>query len=297
MRCLVLGGAGMAGHVITDHLRSREHEVETVARSTGHAPADHVLDVRDTARLDAVLAAGCYDVVINCVGLLIKAAEQDPADAVLVNGYLPQHLARFLRGSSTRLIQLSTDCVFSGAAGPYRESAPYDGQRVYDRSKALGEVVNDKDLTVRMSIIGPELGLRGTGLFHWFSRQTGSIQGYTRAHWNGVTTIELARAVDALALAPVAGLIHLVPEESVTKHALLTQLNDVFACNLQIEPVDDHAADKRLLRTRDDVPFAVRGYDAMLADLRAWILDRPTTYPHYQGLLGASSGVTARATP
>lgn len=285
MRCLVLGGAGMAGHVIAEYLRRRGHEVETVARSTGTLPATHVLDVRDTARLDVVLRTGSYDVVVNCVGLLIQACEQDPANAALVNSYLPQHVARVLSGSSTRLIHLSTDCVFSGAAGPYREEAPYDGQRVYDRSKALGEVRNDKDLTVRMSIIGPELNAGGTGLFHWFSQQAGTIQGYTRAHWNGVTTIELARAVDALALAPVTGLIHLVPDESTTKYALLAKLNDVFARGLTIEPVTAHAADKRLSRTRNDVPVDVRGYDAMLGDMRTWVLDHPSMYPHYQDLL------------
>lgn len=275
----------MAGHVVAEHLRSRGHEVETVARSTGTRPATHVLDVRDTARLDVVLTTGSFDVVVNCVGLLIQACERDPADAALVNSYLPQHVGRVLSSSSTRLIHLSTDCVFSGAAGPYGEEAPYDGQRVYDRSKALGEVRNDKDLTVRMSIIGPELNVAGTGLFHWFSQQAGTVHGFTRAHWNGVTTIELARAVDALALAPVTGLIHLVPDESTTKYALLAKLNDVFARGLTIEPVTAHAADKRLSRTRNDVPFDVRGYDAMLEDMRTWIRDHPSLYPHYQDLL------------
>ena len=279
----------MAGHVIAEHLRNRGHDVETVARSTGTVPATHVLDVRDTAQLDRVLTAGAYDVVVSCVGLLIQACEQDPADAALVNSYLPQQVARLLSSSSTRLIHLSTDCVFSGAAGPYPEEAPYDGQRVYDRSKALGEVRNDKDLTVRMSIIGPELNRAGTGLFHWFSRQVGTVQGYTRAHWNGVTTIELARAVDALALAPVTGLIHLVPEESTTKYALLMKMNEVFARGLTIEGVEAHAADKRLTCTRDDVPFQVRGYDSMLEDMLTWILEHPAMYPHYQHLVDRRS--------
>lgn len=297
MRFLVVGAAGMAGHVVAEHLRGKGHDVETVARSSAVVPATHVLDVRSFTELDRLLLDGRYDVVVNCVGLLIQACEGDPAEAALVNSYLPQHLARTLSGSSTRLIHLSTDCVFSGANGPYSETAPFDGQRVYDRSKALGEVRNDKDLTLRMSIIGPELSPSGTGLFHWFSQQSGTIQGYTRALWHGVTTLELALAVEALAVAPVTGLVHLVPPESVSKHALLEKLNQVFARGLTIEPVDAHAADKRLSQTRVDVPFQVQGYDAMLTEMREWISGHSALYPHYASLLDGDRSRLTTSSP
>lgn len=286
MRYLVLGAAGMAGHVVAHVLASAGHEVDTVARSTG---ASHVasitLDVRDRDSLDALVTNGSYDVVVNCVGLLIQRCEQNPAEAVLINAHLPQHLAATLAGSQTRLIHLSTDCVFSGESGPYVEQAPYDGQRIYDRSKALGEVINDKDLTLRMSIIGPELSAGGTGLFNWFAAQDGTINGYTNARWNGITTIELARAIEALSDGVVTGLVHLVPKESVSKFELLSRLDSAFHAKLVIEPDAAYSVDKRLLDTREDLPFAVQGYDRMIDDLRQWITSRADLYPHYRRLL------------
>lgn len=287
MKALVLGAAGMAGHVVAQHLRSAGHRTDTVARSRSRVDPTYVLDLRDTDRLHHVVTEGGYDVVVNCVGLLIRDSERNPADAAYVNGYLPHHLARMVAPTSTRLVHLSTDCVFSGQHGPYREDSPYDGQRMYDRSKALGEVVNDRDLTLRMSIIGPELGLDGTGLFDWFAGQRGTVQGFTLARWNGITTIELARAISSLAGSDTTGLVHLVPTESVTKFELLTHLNDTFGHGLSIEPMAGYQADKRLMHTRDDVPFEVRGYDAMLSDMRSWIQSHPDLYPHYQHLMAA----------
>lgn len=293
MRYLVLGAGGMAGHVIARFLSERGHDVDTVARSAGVVVPDVVLDVTDRDRLKRLVTTGGYDVVVNCVGLLIQTCEQHPADAVLVNAHLPQHLARMLSGMHTRLIHLSTDCVFSGASGPYAEDAPFDGQRVYDRSKALGEVINDKDLTLRMSIIGPELTAGGTGLFNWFAAQEGTIKGYTKALWNGITTIELARAVEALSVCAVTGLVHLVPTESLSKFELLSMLNSRFGTKLTIEPSDGYSADKRLVDTREDLPFAVQGYERMMGDLHESITSHPSLYPHYARLLnhaGPSSG-------
>lgn len=285
MKALVLGAAGMAGHVVAQYLRTTGHHADTVARSTARVNPTYVLDLFHSERLGQIISEGAYDVVVNCVGLLIQDSERSPADAAYVNAYLPHHLARLTQASSTRLVHLSTDCVFSGQNGPYREDSPYDGQRIYDRSKALGEVVNDRDLTVRMSIIGPELGLNGTGLFDWFAGQDGTIQGFTLARWNGITTIELARAIASLAASDTTGLVHLVPQESVTKFELLNHLNRAFEHELTIDPVAGYQADKRLLHTRDDVPFEVRGYEAMLSDMRSWIQSHPDSYPHYQHLL------------
>lgn len=296
MRYLVLGGAGMAGHVVARFLAARGHDVDTVARSHRVVPVDITLDVTDRDGLDRVVTGGVYDVVVNCVGMLIEACERDPAAAVLTNAHLPQYLAGLLAGRTTRLIQLSTDCVFSGKAGPYAEGASYDGQRVYDRSKALGEVVNGKDLTLRMSIIGPEVDAGGDGLFNWFARQQGRIKGYTRALWNGVTTVELARAIEALSAEDVSGLVHLVPAESVSKFELLHKLDAVFGAGLEIEPYAGYVADKRLLNTRQDLRFEVSGYDRMLIELREWVTSNALLYPHYRELIGApgSSEVAGR---
>lgn len=272
----------MAGHVIALTLLKAGHEVDVVARKGTIFAHTIELDVRDFSALDGLVLRNGYDVVVNCVGMLIAASNARPAEAVLINAYLPQHLASTLGGTSTRLLHLSTDCVFSGDQGPYAEDAPYDGQRVYDRSKALGEVVNDKDLTLRMSIIGPELTADGSGLFGWFMRQHGTIRGYSRAMWNGVTTMELARSVEVLARTQAHGLVHLVPDESVSKFELLTRLNGEFARHLSIEPDAAQAVDKRLCATRQGWGLRVRSYDQQLRQLHAWVEERADLYPYYE---------------
>lgn len=281
MRYLVLGANGMAGHVLVQTLIDAGHTVHAVARRALGFRDTLVADVKDLEALGRILVQEEYDVVVNCVGMLIAASDANPAEAAFVNAYLPQHIARSLAHTRTRFIHLSTDCVFSGVRGPYAETDDYDGQRFYDRSKALGEVRNNKDLTVRMSIIGPELRADGIGLFNWFMQQRGAIQGYTHAKWNGLTTVELARAVEQLAPTGVAGVVHLVPSEDLSKFDLLRRMNQEFERQLTIEPFAGYAADKRLLSTREDVPYRPAQYADQLRDLRTWVEEHAELYPHY----------------
>jgi dTDP-4-dehydrorhamnose reductase len=170
MRVLVLGSSGMAGSVVATHLAEQGYDVTRVAGSRKVTDDTILLDLADERLAYGYLSEHEFDVVINCVGILLGDCERDAARAIYLNAYLPKHLERHFRGSRTKVIHLSTDCVFSGQDGPYREDSPYDGMLLYDRSKALGEIKNDKDLTLRMSIIGPELKA-GSGLFHWFMQQ------------------------------------------------------------------------------------------------------------------------------
>lgn len=286
MRVLVLGAGGMAGHVLVEYLATHGHEVESVARRSAPSGPTHLLDVKDLRALDHLVGTGGYDVVVNAIGLLIEAADASPADAALVNAHLPHRLAELLTDTPTRLVHLSTDCVFSGANGPYSVSDPYDGQRVYDRSKALGEVSNGKDLTIRTSIIGPELSATGTGLFAWFARQRGPVQGYSRALWTGVTTVELARVVEAVLREPVppTGLRHVVPDDHVSKLRLLHLMDRTFQAGLEIAAVERPVLDKRLLLGSGAGPLQARGYGTMLGQMRDWIRERPHLYPHYMHL-------------
>src|SRR5690606_27782525 len=107
------------------------------------------------------------------------------------------------------LIHISTDCVFSGKKGDYIETDQKDGSSVYAQSKSLGEITGDNILTIRTSIIGPELKNNGIGLFHWFMSQQGQIQGYSNVFWNGVTTLELAKVIHRLINKQMDGLIHI----------------------------------------------------------------------------------------
>ena len=285
MKFLVLGAGGMAGHVVALYLQERGHEVETLSARYGLDSGTMLLDMTEKERFAEWLGGRRPDVIVNCAGILIRESEARPDLAAYLNAYLPHMLAHRYSGSATRVIHLSTDCVFSGDNGPYREDSAYDGRLFYDRSKALGEIVNDKDLTLRMSIIGPDMKAAGTGLFNWFSQQTGGVPGYTGAVWNGITTIELARGIEAAAGQRLTGLYHLTPAEPITKHDLLVLIKRVFSReDIDILPQEGVVSNKMLINNRRDFDFEIPGYEPMIAAMKAWIDDHCGLYPHYSRL-------------
>lgn len=274
----------MAGHVVSLYLREQGHSVDTVSGRSRLDNATTLLDITDQAALHGFLeSAPEYDAVVNCIGLLIQQSALRPDLAAYVNGYFPHLLERRYHDASTRLVHLSTDCVYSGHKAPYREDAPYDGVSFYDRSKALGEIRNDKDLTFRMSLIGPDLSLNGAGLFNWFYAQTGRISGFDKAFWNGITTIELARGINSALDQGLTGLYHLVPDGTISKFSLLEIFRDVFGrTDIDIAPDSRLSVDKTLANTRQDFDFTVPSYPTMVEGMRSWIESHAALYPHYR---------------
>ena len=228
-RVVVLGSMGMAGHMIHRHLSGLVgYEVVGLARTQDARFVDRQVDVENLGQLADALKAVQPAVVVNCVGVLNAAADDDPARAILLNSYLPRWLARMGDELGFRLIHLSTDCVFSGATGGYTEASEPDGTTMYARTKALGEVSSSPHLTFRTSIVGPELKQNGSGLLEWFLRQTGAVSGYASVLWTGVTTLELARAIQAAIEENLSGLYHLVPDKSISKSDLLVEIARAF---------------------------------------------------------------------
>lgn len=287
-KIMVLGAAGMAGHVITLSLRKQpEYDVVAVSRTAGAVLPNAILDVTDQQKLRTILQDQKPDIIVNCIGTLNQMAENDPANAILINSYLPHYLAAFTKNTKTRLIHISTDCVFSGKKGGYNETDLKDGQGYYSQTKALGEVINDKDTTIRTSIIGPELNENGIGLFNWFSKQEGEITGYTRAFWTGVTTTELAKAITIIIEKNISGLYHLVNSEKIDKHSLLQFFLQVFEKSkvTDINPFGKYESDKSLVNTRSDHSLEVPAYKAMLTEMKKWMIDHIELYPHYANIL------------
>ena len=151
----------------------------------------------------------------------------------------------------------------------------------------MGEVINDKDTTIRTSIIGPELNENGVGLFNWFSKQEGEITGYTRAFWTGVTTTELAKAITIIIEKNISGLYHLVNSEKIDKHSLLQIFLQVFEKSkvTDINPFGKYESDKSLVNTRRDHSLEVPPYKAMLTEMKKWMIDHIELYPHYANIL------------
>ena len=276
-KVVILGARGMAGHVISEYLSGFDkYEIFGVAKEVG-VHVDKVMDVLDKEVLYAYLSAVEPNIVINCVGMLVSQSNADVKSAIRTNALLPHELSDFGNAIGYKLLHLSTDCVFSGRDGGYTETSPKDGLDNYAKSKALGEVVNDKDLTIRTSIIGPELK-NGTGLLNWFLQQDGTIKGYTKAYWTGVTTLELAKAIDAMIEENVTGLYHLCPNEKISKFNLLQLFKKTWHKPIEIEPYDDYAIDKSLICTRTDFSYKPLSYETMLKELKVWMKTHEAWY-------------------
>lgn len=283
MKILVLGSNGMAGHLISLFFKEQGHMVVGFARSKSKFLDSTILgDASDMSLIKDTLEDGNYDAVINCIGLLNQFAENNKAMAVLLNGYLPHYLVDITKDMKTKVVHMSTDCVFAGNDGPYYEDSLPNGTSFYDRTKAIGEFNNDKDITFRNSIIGPDIKESGIGLFNWFMKQIGSIAGYTGAIWTGVTTYTLAKAMEAALNENLTGLYNLVNNESINKYDLCSLFNKYFRNGeIVINPDDKIQLDKSLRRRRNDFSFIVPSYEQQIAEMREWIESHKDIYPHY----------------
>ncbi|PZD95144.1 SDR family NAD(P)-dependent oxidoreductase [Paenibacillus sambharensis] len=274
MRMLVIGGRGMAGHMLVRYFRRvTGAQVFSTVRDPKGEEGEILLEATD---MNEVLRAVCDTsphYIVNAAGVLNQYAEKKPADAYLVNGLLPHWLRYAANEAGARLIHISSDCVFSGYDGGYTEDQRPDGVSVYAVTKAIGEVWDPRHLTIRTSIIGPEIRDNGIGLLQWFLKQQGTIKGYERVMWNGVTTLELAKAVHYAIEQPEAGgLVHLAAPEPVSKLELLQLFQRVWnRSDIAIEPDDAIRLDRTLKSTRPDWNYQVPEYRTMLEELAAWM--------------------------
>jgi dTDP-4-dehydrorhamnose reductase len=258
---LVLGATGMLGNAVLRYFSEREgFHARGSARSMGGARAlpaavrDRVVCGVDVENLDSL--ARLFDevrpqTVINCIGLVKQLAEaDDPLQAIPINALLPHRLARLCGLVGARLVHVSTDCVFDGRRGLYREDDPADAQDLYGRSKHLGEVDYPHAVTLRTSIIGHELS-SAHGLVGWFLAQAGPVRGFTRAVFSGLPTVELARVIceHVLPHPSLRGLYH-VSAAPINKHDLLRLVAHAYRKDTPITPDDQLVIDRSLDSTR-----------------------------------------------
>lgn len=283
MKILVLGCNGMAGHLISLYFKEQGHEVVGFARQQSALLDTTVVgDASNFMLIKNTIDQGCFDAVINCIGLLNQFADENKAMAVLMNGYLPHWLTEITEETKTCIIQMSTDCVFAGNDGPYYEDSFPNGSTFYDRSKAIGEINTDKDLTFRTSIVGPDIKSSGIGLFNWFMKQKDEVGGYTGAIWTGVTTYTLAKAMEQALKEKLTGLYNLVNNDSISKYELLGLFNKYFrAGGVKISPNDELQVDKSLRCKRNDFSFVVPSYESQVKELREWMDAHPSLYQYY----------------
>lgn len=279
MRILILGGDGMLGHQLLKHLQPR-HEVKVTLRQDlyvyssmglfNRGNAYDAIDIRSLDRLMEVMADFKPQSVINAVGIVKQRADaKESIPSLEINALLPHRLALLCKGIGARLIHLSTDCVFSGKKGNYKEGDPSDAEDLYGKSKYLGEVHEANSLTLRTSIIGRELS-RHTSLLDWFLAQKGTVKGFTRAIYTGFTTLEMSRIIERMLIEhPDASGLYQVSSDPISKYELLLLFREKLGHEVQIIPDDTFYCNRSLdsARFRTDFQYTPPSWPTMLEEL------------------------------
>jgi dTDP-4-dehydrorhamnose reductase len=283
-KVLLIGSNGMAGHLISDYLSLNPiFEIIRVARVSSNKKTDYQIDVSDFNAIDELISNLNPNYVINAIGILNADAENNPDRAVLLNSYFPHFLAKICVKYGSRLFHISTDCVFNGKKGSYLENDFKDGIGFYAQSKALGEVNYQNHITIRTSIVGPDIKSNGIGLLNWILSQNGVINGYSNAFWGGVTTLELAKAIEYFILQNIDGvnIYHLTNNEKISKFDLLRIINEVFNLKLNIKSSSEYKVDKSLINSNKLIVYNVPSYQIMIEEMYRWILSNKESYPQY----------------
>lgn len=281
-KVLLFGATGMAGHMAYYYLNGTgKYDICNVVYRTKLTDDSIIVDVTDKYAVSQVVRDVHPELIINCVGVLIKGSIEHPDNAIFINAYFPHLLKKLSDEVGAKLIHISTDCVFSGKKGNYVEDDFRDADDVYGRSKALGEIIGDKDLTIRTSIIGPELKKNGEGLFHWFMHQAGQIRGFRTAVWGGVTTLELAKSIDVAVERNTTGLIQLSNGVGISKYDLLHLFQRIWnKYDIEILPFDGNRIDKSIAKSaRFD--YEVPDYETMLEEQLTWMKVHQNLYNRY----------------
>ncbi len=282
-RVAVLGAGGMLGHKVFQSLQEQFPSAVGIVRND--VPARRIagewitgVDASNHEQLEATLRGLRPHYLVNCVGMIKQRAEaQDPITAITINALLPHRLAAVLEEWGGRLIHFSTDCVYSGSRGAYREEDPSDAVDLYGRTKFLGEVHSGNALTLRTSIIGRELSGR-LSLLEWLlSQRGGSVSGFRRVIWSGVTTNHLAALVRRILQdhGELSGLYQ-VASEPISKYELLCRLKDAYSLPVSIAPEDSERSDRSMsgARIKQAIGYEAPPWQVLLTELAS----DPTPY-------------------
>lgn len=262
---LVLGVSGMLGSIVFDYLlKNKDLSVYGTVRNPKYLKERIVtFDAYNITKLDEKQFLDLnIEYIINCIGITKPFSKDDDSAGVIraikINADFPWELAKYAKKYNIKVLQIGTDCVYSGKNGLYKEDDLHDSLDVYGKSKSLGEVFDGTTLIIRTSIIGPEFKKETTFLLEWFLNQTnrGTIDGFEHHIWNGVTTLQFAQICEKIIitgsfekLVNISHVHHFVPNNIVNKYQLMNIFNDVFEKNLKINRVNrpDQKIDRTLV--------------------------------------------------
>ena len=248
LKILVLGSRGMLGHLVVKYFdQNVNYEVFSISRNSENRTNHYKLDLTDFKELQNIIDNLQPDFVINCAGILVKGSVDNIKNAILINSYLPHFISEIM-GNTCKFIHVSTDCVFDGKAGGYKENEDVSPSDIYGRTKSLGEIINNNHvLTIRTSIIGLEISKHKTGLLEWFLNEEETINGYVNDYWSGVTTLELVKVIDyCISVKWYCGVKHLAMEDKISKYDLLVLINHLLNLKKEIIPLNSEFHDRSL---------------------------------------------------
>lgn len=268
-KVLILGSTGLIGHQVFNYLHlNGRYDLSDIVYRKKLRESSVIVDARDEDIFFRAIKDISPNFIVNCIGALISSADNDIENAIFLNSYMPHRLASLADSLDAKLIHISTDCVFSGDKdSPYLEGDHKEGIGNYAKTKGLGEVIYKNHLTLRTSVVGPELKNDGEELFHWFMNQSEAISGYTKSIWSGVTTIELAKAVECSIRRDITGLHHVTNNLSINKFDLLNLFKKHTGKDINISPIDGKKSDKSFIDTRGLFDFEIPTYDLMIAEM------------------------------
>lgn len=273
----------MLGHILTKYLKTNSNfQIFSLSRENVSNYNDHfICDIKDELLFKEICKEIKPDIVINCIGILIKGSNKSIKNAVYINSYFPHFLNEISSKLNFKIIHISTDCVFSGDIGGYSEDSIKDSKDVYGLTKSLGEIQSSKHLTIRTSIIGPELKIKSEGLFNWFLKQNGKILGYSNVIWSGVTTLELSKIILYSISNDINGLWNVSSLEPISKYELLKIIKKRFSMNNIIITKDTQPViDKSMISNRK-IDYIVPSYHFMIDELFNFIDLNKRIYNNY----------------
>ena len=282
-KVLVLGNKGMLGHVLYETFQAKnnfkKYDVIGINRSVNNTDSNsYTLDVLKLDELEQFIKNKQPNYIVNCIGSLVGASINRPSLAIQTNSLLPHFLNEISEKYNFKLIHISTDCVFDGSKGRYKESDKKTETNYYGLTKNLGEINNDRNLTIRTSIIGPEIKLKTTGLFDWVISQKGNtIHGYSRAIWSGLTTIELTKFIIWSLDKEITGIVHATNSLGISKYDLVKLINKTFDLNIDVLENKDYEIDKTLLNTKIN-NYNFPSYIKMIEEMKDWIDNNNNMY-------------------
>jgi dTDP-4-dehydrorhamnose reductase len=270
----IYGSSSMAGHMISEYLSIiKNFKVDLVNEYD-------IIDKNYECKKNIIFSEPHPDYIINCIRCLVEESELNLTKAIIYNSYFPHLLGDYYKNSRTKIIHLSTDCVFSGEKGGYNEDSKHDGLSNYAKTKSLGEINNNKDITIRTSYLGPTIEPNNEELFDWFLLQKGEVNGYCDAIWNGLTTLALAKGISELIKLDYSGVYHMVSNEKISKYFLLSlvkkiwQKKDVEIKKTYINNIDRSLIDNQKL-------ISVADYNSMFEELYEYMNKNKLKYKKY----------------